>query len=81
MTDDQKPRKKDKRKGPVLMRRDQVDTGTTDQRLLDSRGPSDWVHTDPWRVHADHSPSSSRASASSPSSARPSASSAPPARP
>ena len=53
MTDDQKARKKDKRKGPVLMRRDQVDTGTTDQRLLDSRGPSDWVHTDPWRVHAD----------------------------
>ena len=25
-------------------------TSTTDQRLLDSRGPSDWVHTDPWRV-------------------------------
>ena len=25
-------------------------SGTTDQRLLDSRGPSDWVHTDPWRV-------------------------------
>ncbi len=24
--------------------------GTTDQRLLDNRGPSDWVHTDPWRV-------------------------------
>lgn len=23
---------------------------TADQRLLDSRGPSDWVHTDPWRV-------------------------------
>lgn len=23
---------------------------TTDQRLLDSRGPHDWVHTDPWRV-------------------------------
>lgn len=23
---------------------------TTDQRLLDSRGDSDWVHTDPWRV-------------------------------
>ena len=39
-----------KRRGPVLMRRAQVDTGTTDQRLLDSRGPSDWVHTDPWRV-------------------------------
>jgi uncharacterized protein (TIGR00730 family) len=23
---------------------------TTDERLLDRRGPSDWVHTDPWRV-------------------------------
>ncbi|MEX0427577.1 TIGR00730 family Rossman fold protein [Nocardioides sp. DS6] len=23
---------------------------TPDQRLLDSRGESDWVHTDPWRV-------------------------------
>jgi uncharacterized protein (TIGR00730 family) len=35
-----------------VLRRDQRDdTGsTTDQRLLDSRGPSDWVHTDPWRV-------------------------------
>jgi uncharacterized protein (TIGR00730 family) len=41
---------KAKFKGPVVQRRDQVDEGTTDQRLLDSRGPSDWVHTDPWRV-------------------------------
>ncbi|TDC62052.1 TIGR00730 family Rossman fold protein [Streptomyces hainanensis] len=24
--------------------------GTADQRLLDTRGPSDWVHQDPWRV-------------------------------
>lgn len=24
--------------------------GTTDQHLLDGRGPTDWVHTDPWRV-------------------------------
>jgi len=23
---------------------------TTDQRLLESRGATDWVHTDPWRV-------------------------------
>jgi uncharacterized protein (TIGR00730 family) len=23
---------------------------TSDQRLLDSRGPAEWVHTDPWRV-------------------------------
>ncbi|MEJ7707822.1 MAG: TIGR00730 family Rossman fold protein [Nocardioidaceae bacterium] len=32
------------------MRRSQVSSSTTDQRLLDSRGPTDWVHTDPWRV-------------------------------
>jgi uncharacterized protein (TIGR00730 family) len=37
-------------KGPVIQRRGQVDGSTTDQRLLDSRGASDWVHTDPWRV-------------------------------
>ena len=43
-------RKHEKYKGPVVMRRNQVDGTTTDQRLLDSRGPSDWVHTDPWRV-------------------------------
>ncbi len=41
---------KSKTKGPMIMRRDQVDGTTTDQRLLDSRGPTDWVHTDPWRV-------------------------------
>ena len=41
---------KSKTKGPVVQRRDQIDEGTTDQRLLDSRGPSDWIHTDPWRV-------------------------------
>ena len=39
-----------KHKGPVVQRRGQVDGSTTDTRLLDSRGPSDWVHTDPWRV-------------------------------
>jgi uncharacterized protein (TIGR00730 family) len=37
-------------KGPVVLRRTLVPGSTTDQRLLDSRGPSDWVHTDPWRV-------------------------------
>lgn len=41
---------KSKSKGPVIQRRAQVDGTTTDQRLLDSRGPTDWVHTDPWRV-------------------------------
>jgi uncharacterized protein (TIGR00730 family) len=40
----------ERHKGPVTLRRRQVPTSTTDQRLLDSRGPSDWVHTDPWRV-------------------------------
>ncbi|KAA1425703.1 TIGR00730 family Rossman fold protein [Nocardioides antri] len=41
---------KAKFKGPVIQRRGQIDGSTTDQRLLDSRGQSDWVHTDPWRV-------------------------------
>ncbi|MCW2828373.1 MAG: family Rossman fold protein [Marmoricola sp.] len=40
----------EKSKGPTVLRGSQVDRSTTDQRLLDSRGPSDWVHTDPWRV-------------------------------
>ena len=37
-------------KGPVRLRRSHIPDSTTDQRLLDSRGPVDWVHTDPWRV-------------------------------
>src|SRR3954469_24700015 len=37
-------------RGPIMMRRKQVQHSTSEQRLLDSRGPSDWVHTDPWRV-------------------------------
>lgn len=37
-------------KGPVIQRRGQVEATTTDQRLLDHRGPQDWVHSDPWRV-------------------------------
>ena len=40
----------EKQRGPVVLRRAQVQQSTTDQRLLDNRGPSDWVHTDPWRV-------------------------------
>src|SRR5919107_2114145 len=38
------------RKGPVMLRHRQVPDSTTDQRLLDSSGSADWVHTDPWRV-------------------------------
>jgi len=42
---------KDKLTGPILKRRREAEESTTtDQRLLDSRGASDWVHTDPWRV-------------------------------
>jgi uncharacterized protein (TIGR00730 family) len=47
--DEEHPR--EKLRGPVVLRRDRrLEPTTTDQRLLDSRGPSDWVHTDPWRV-------------------------------
>ncbi|WP_115944270.1 TIGR00730 family Rossman fold protein [Amycolatopsis thermalba] len=42
---------REKQRGPVVLRRERrIEQTTTDQRLLDSRGPSDWVHTDPWRV-------------------------------
>lgn len=41
----------EKQRGPVVLRGSRsVESTTTDQRLLDSRGPADWVHTDPWRV-------------------------------
>jgi len=39
-----------RQQGPVIRRSDQVQATTTDQRLLQSRGDTDWVHTDPWRV-------------------------------
>jgi uncharacterized protein (TIGR00730 family) len=38
------------RRGSTTLRGELVPGSTTDQRLLDGRGPSDWVHTDPWRV-------------------------------
>ncbi len=40
----------EKFRGRTRLRRGELDDGTTDQRLLDSRGGTDWVHTDPWRV-------------------------------
>ncbi|GGO85936.1 LOG family protein [Wenjunlia tyrosinilytica] len=40
----------ERRLGPVVKRRSQVEASTTDQRLLDTQGPADWVHQDPWRV-------------------------------
>ncbi len=50
MSDEQPERPKERRRGPVIMRRSQVPVSTTDQRLLDSHGSTEWVHTDPWRV-------------------------------
>ena len=47
--DEEHPR--EKQRGPIVLRRSRREEATTtDERLLDSRGPSDWVHTDPWRV-------------------------------
>jgi uncharacterized protein (TIGR00730 family) len=43
-------REREHHRGPIILRRGQIPPGTTDQHLLDSRGPTDWVHTDPWRV-------------------------------
>ena len=40
----------EKQRGPVTLRRSQVQQTTTDQRLLDTRGDASWVHSDPWRV-------------------------------
>lgn len=36
--------------GPLTFHGRAIPETTTDQRLLESRGPTDWVHTDPWRV-------------------------------
>jgi len=38
------------REGPITRKGHARVGGTTDQRLLDSRGDTDWVHADPWRV-------------------------------
>src|ERR1700730_5085449 len=43
-------RRRVRRQGPAMLRGRAIPQTTTDQRLLDRRGPSDWVHTDPWRV-------------------------------
>ena len=37
-------------RGSVTRRGRLVPATTADERLLDSRGPGDWSHTDPWRV-------------------------------
>jgi hypothetical protein len=40
----------ERRSGSVTLRRDRVPSTTTDQRLLDRRQRTDWLHADPWRV-------------------------------
>ncbi|GAB3112983.1 TIGR00730 family Rossman fold protein [Janibacter alkaliphilus] len=50
MSQQSQPPERSYHKGPVLMRGAQVPRSTTDQRLLDTSGTADWVHTDPWRV-------------------------------
>ena len=49
MQPDQTSRRR-RRQGPATLRGKAIPSTTTDQRLLDSRRPSDWVHADPWRV-------------------------------
>jgi hypothetical protein len=44
------PRDSRRQTGPVTLRREQVPTTTTDQRLLQRPQRSDWLHNDPWRV-------------------------------
>lgn len=34
----------------MILRGARYEASTTDESLLDTRGPSDWVHADPWRV-------------------------------
>ncbi|MBT0770417.1 TIGR00730 family Rossman fold protein [Kineosporia sp. J2-2] len=48
--DDPQMPKDEHTSGPTTLRGELVPGSTTDQRLLDGRGASDWVHTDPWRV-------------------------------
>jgi uncharacterized protein (TIGR00730 family) len=48
--DDDQPDRPSRHRGPTVLRGQSMDVQTTDQRLLDQRGPSEWVHTDPWRV-------------------------------
>jgi uncharacterized protein (TIGR00730 family) len=53
-TDDNRRRRPIRHRGPIMLRGGEPDPQlagtTTDQRLLDRRNGSDWVHTDPWRV-------------------------------
>ncbi|MEU4831483.1 TIGR00730 family Rossman fold protein [Streptosporangium sp. NPDC023615] len=45
-----KKKRPERRQGAAVVRGDLVSDSTHDQRLLDRRGPADWLHMDPWRV-------------------------------
>src|SRR6201998_1071595 len=50
MSVNSEPHRRVPRQAPVTLRGKQIPATPTDKRLLDRRGQSDWVHTDPWRV-------------------------------
>ncbi|MFD6098186.1 TIGR00730 family Rossman fold protein [Nocardiopsis flavescens] len=50
MTEEANRKEQVRNAGPLTYRGESIPNTTTDQRLLDRRGPADWVHTDPWRV-------------------------------
>jgi uncharacterized protein (TIGR00730 family) len=50
MSDETSEHPAERHRGPLILRREQIEDSTTDQRLLDSGGRGEWVHTDPWRV-------------------------------
>src|SRR5690606_11603899 len=47
---DMSTRRRERRQGPALFRGRLVPDTTHDERLLDNRGPAEWLHMDPWRV-------------------------------
>ncbi|MBD7919499.1 TIGR00730 family Rossman fold protein [Cellulomonas sp. Sa3CUA2] len=49
-TDDSSAPAPEYRRGPVLLRRDQIPATTSDQRLLSKGEGASWLHSDPWRV-------------------------------
>jgi uncharacterized protein (TIGR00730 family) len=50
MSEERSTHPAERHQGPLILRRDQIQQSTTDQRLLDSGSRGEWVHTDPWRV-------------------------------
>jgi uncharacterized protein (TIGR00730 family) len=50
MNDETRAPTPEKQAGPTVLRGEHAHGTTTDQRLLDTKGAGEWVHTDPWRV-------------------------------